>query len=61
MNKNYVNEELTNEELLKIKKAIDGIGLHGQVDILKSNNVIDIITSKRERIRNGVKDVKHYD
>jgi hypothetical protein len=52
-----VSEELTNEELLKIKKAIES-SLYSQIDIIRAGDCIDMIVSNRTRIRDGKKNFK---
>lgn len=46
-------EGLTQEEIEKIDQAAKDIGDFGSIEIIKSKDTIDIIQSKRIRIRNG--------
>lgn len=47
------NSELTKEEMIKIEKAVKNVGEYGTVEIIKNGCTIDLIESKRIRIRNG--------
>lgn len=46
------NENITKEEMEKIEKAVNHVGKFGNVDIIVNNGQIDLISSKRIRIRN---------
>lgn len=45
------NGNLTKEELEKIEQAINEVGEYGSVEIKKTSGIIDIIQSKRIRIK----------
>lgn len=49
---NY-NSELTDDEMKKVEKAVRNIGEYGTIEIIKNGSTIDLIESKRIRIRNG--------
>ena len=49
----YHSKELTKEEMEKIEEATKNIGQYGTVEIIKNGSTIDLIESKRIRIRNG--------
>ena len=47
------NTGLTKDEMKKIEEATYNIGDYGSVEIIKNGTTIDVIESKRIRIRNG--------
>ena len=47
------NFELTKDEMDKIDQAVRNVGTYGSIEIVKNGHTIDIIESKRIRIRNG--------